>query len=130
MSLFWMLFIGVFFWLLVGHAICDYVFQTDTMAREKNWKSTTPTQAAVPWYYWMSAHCLIQAGMVTVITGSLFLGLAELVLHFIADCLKVAGIGNIHTDQFFHIACKVLWAYFAAEGGSANVPDLSGTTSG
>jgi hypothetical protein len=130
MSLFAMLFIGLLFWLLVGHAIVDFVFQTDTMAREKNWKSDTPLQAAVPWYYWMSAHCMIQAGMVTMITGSLFLGLAELVLHFIADCLKLAGIGNIHTDQFFHVVCKILWAFLAAQGGLVDVSDYSGTTGG
>lgn len=128
MSPFLILFIGVLYWLLIGHVLTDFVFQTDMMAKEKNWKSDTPMQAAVPWYYWMTSHCMIQAGMVTMITGSLLLGLAEFVLHFTADCLKVAGIGNVHTDQFFHVACKILWAYFAAEGGLIYVPNNGGTT--
>lgn len=125
MSLFILIFIGMFFWLLFGHFLMDFIFQNDTMAIAKSWNFVHP---GAPWYYWMTAHCFMHAGAVTMITGSLFLGIGELVLHFAADCLKCAKIGNIHTDQLFHIACKVLWAYLATQGGLADV--RSNITSG
>lgn len=128
MTPFTMIFFGALFWLLFGHAIADFALQSDAMVKSKNFCNPIDTDKVHPgqkpqvcWYYWMASHCMIHAGMVTMITGSIFLGVAEFVLHFIGDCLRCAGVGNIHTDQFFHVACKILWAFFAADGGLVDV---------
>lgn len=97
----------VMFWLLFGHCLSDYALQTDFIARGKNPFSPTPGQ---PWYYIMLAHCFIHGGMVSFFTGSVLLGLAELVTHFAIDCLKCARRINIHVDQLGHVLCKLLWA--------------------
>lgn len=102
------LFLELFGWLLVGHALADYPLQTDFMAKGKNWKTPVP---GVPWYYIMAAHCLVHAGCVALITHSAILACAEFVLHFFLDCAKCDGVTNIHLDQAGHIVCKLGWAY-------------------
>ena len=99
------------FWLVIGHAFCDYTFQTDAMAKGKNRhnKMKAPTgQKYIPcWPYWLSAHALIHAGAVAFITGSVIIGMIEFVVHWVTDFLKCDKHFNVHTDQFIHIACKV-----------------------
>lgn len=101
-------------WLVVGHALCDFTLQTDAMAKGKNRhvKSVPPPNVKlVPcWPYWLSAHALIHGGCVALVTGSVTLGIAELVLHWSADFLKCEGITNVHADQAIHLGCKVLWS--------------------
>jgi len=121
------LFCIAFFWLLVGHAVSEFALQSDAMAKGKNFNSEP---GPVPWYYWMASHSLIHAGAVTLITGSIFLGIMELVLHFAADCAKCAGYTSIHVDQFFHVICKLCWAYLAAQDGVAYVSNERGSTGG
>lgn len=104
-----------FWWLVVGHAVADYPLQSDAMATEKDWHSTTPLQSAVPWVYWLTAHSFIHGGAVALITGSIWLGLAETVLHWLIDLAKCAGWTNIHLDQGLHIACKAVWAVVASQ---------------
>ena len=66
-----------FWWMLVGHALADYPLQSEAMAREKDRHSTTPLQASVPWFYWLTAHALLHGGAVGLVTQSIWLGLAE-----------------------------------------------------
>lgn len=99
-------FVTYFFYLMFGHALADYALQTDFIARGKNWNTPIP---GVPWYYIMAAHSLIHAGLVATITGSVTLGLVEFALHFGIDCLKCAGLINIHADQGAHVACKAAY---------------------
>lgn len=47
------------FWLLVGHAVCDFPLQGDVVAREKSPKSTSELQKHVPWYYWLMPSALV-----------------------------------------------------------------------
>lgn len=102
------------FWLLVmGHFVADYILQSDTLAKEKNFKSDSPIQKIVPWYYWMVAHVAGHVFFVTYLTGSIGLGVAEFVLHIVADYEKCAGKTTLHQDQAFHIFCKFLWAAIA-----------------
>lgn len=96
-----------FFFLLFAHALADYSLQTDFIATGKNRHTPNPH---VPWYYIMVAHCMLHAGFVTMFTGSLWLGVAEFLLHFLLDVLKCEGKTNIHVDQGGHVACKLLWA--------------------
>jgi hypothetical protein len=110
------MFWSVLWMLLVGHAVADYPLQSDSMAIGKN-KRLNLAYREVPWYYWMASHALVHGGAVTIMTGSVYLGFAECLLHFVIDVLKCEKITTIHIDQFLHVACKVVWAgvvtYFA-----------------
>ncbi len=99
----------LFWWMVVAHFALDYPLQGDTTAREKNRHSTTALQGFVPWYYWMAAHALMQGGAVACITGSVPLGVAETVAHFLIDFGKCDNWYSIHVDQALHMACKVVW---------------------
>lgn len=98
---------ALFFALLIGHAIADYPLQGDFLAKAKN--PANPIDG-IPWWIAMSMHCLIHAGAVWFITGNIFLGLAELGLHFLIDWLKCEYFIEFGLDQFLHISCKVMWA--------------------
>lgn len=94
------------FFLLVGHALCDYPLQGDFLARGKNHRAPIP---GVPWWQCLLAHALIQGGMVTVVTGSLWLGLAEFILHGVIDYGKSEGWYSYNVDQLLHVLSKALW---------------------
>ncbi len=103
-------------WLICGHALADFTFQTPAMASGKNWNTPIDLSKIPPgqkintvWPYWMTSHCLIHGGMVALITGSVWLGFAEFVVHFAIDCMKCANVTNIHADQAFHVLFKMLW---------------------
>lgn len=95
------------FWLLVGHALGDYPIQGDFLAQGKN-RNTAIGKNVWPWC--LSAHCFIHAGFVAFITGSIWLGVAEGICHAITDWLKCENKISFNTDQFIHIACKIVWA--------------------
>lgn len=97
--------------LIVGHAIADYPLQGDFLARAKNRTAPIP---GFPWWQAMTAHAVIHAGMVGVITGSIGLGLAEGAIHWLTDDLKCRGKIGLNTDQAIHIVCKVAWAAIAS----------------
>ena len=92
--------------LIAGHAVADYPLQGDFLSRAKNHKA--PIQG-VPWYQALLAHAAIQAGMVGIITGSMWLGLAEFMAHVLIDYAKCDGRISFNQDQALHVACKVVW---------------------
>lgn len=121
------------FWLLVVHCLADYALQGDFMAKAKNHTASIP---GVPWMQALGAHALIHGGFVAAVTGSVVLGLAEVVCHAVIDYGKSAGwyefggrwIPNgphsvyrrrcdtqcvarkaYHIDQLLHVTCKVVW---------------------
>jgi hypothetical protein len=94
------------FWLLVGHAIADYPLQGDFLARGKNQTAPFP---GIPWYQCLFWHSLMHGGMVTLITGSIFLGLFETIAHASIDYAKCAGKLSFNQDQFLHVICKIIW---------------------
>lgn len=96
--------------LIAGHALCDYPLQGDFLARAKNRTAPIP---GVPWWQALTAHAVIQGGMVGLVTGSIGLGLAEIPIHWWTDDLKCRGRISFNTDQAIHIACKVAWAFIA-----------------
>jgi len=93
--------------LCAGHALCDYPLQGDFLAKGKNHKAPIP---GVPWYQCLLAHALIHAGMVLLITHSVWLALAELVIHTATDYAKCDGRITFNQDQAIHYFCKILWA--------------------
>ena len=101
------------FWLFVSHAICDFTFQTESMARGKNrHRKTEPPPGATyqpSWGYWLTAHALIHGGGVALATGRIDLGIAESVCHWLIDFCKCENFYGIHTDQFLHCFCKIIW---------------------
>jgi len=92
--------------LIVGHFIADYPLQGDFLSKAKNKKNTIP---GIPWWQAMIAHCVIHGGFVGIITGSVLLGIAETVLHFIIDYEKCDGQISYNEDQWMHILCKLAW---------------------
>ncbi len=104
---------ALLFALLIGHALADFPLQGDFLSKGKNRNGTPPQLAdgkANPkdlWVYLMSAHCLIHAGFVWIISGYLVFALAEFVLHWAIDALKCEGRTSFATDQWLHILTKV-----------------------
>ena len=117
----WLSALVLLFAFLIGHALADFPLQGDFLSRGKNRNSPPPALAdgrggtpANLWVYLMSAHCLIHAGFVWVITGYAVLALAEFVLHWIIDVAKCEGHTTFATDQWLHVATKgayvaILW---------------------
>jgi hypothetical protein len=73
----------IFFYLLIGHAVADYALQPPNIARGKN-RNIGPGPEYDPeahgpvqpiWVLVMTAHALIHAGAIAIITGSLPLAL-------------------------------------------------------
>jgi hypothetical protein len=92
--------------LIASHALADYPLQGDFLARAKN--HTAPI-SGVPWYQALAAHSAIHAGFVGLITGSVWLALAEFMAHTATDYAKCSGKISYNTDQAIHIACKCVW---------------------
>jgi hypothetical protein len=101
------------FWMIVGHALADYPLQGDFLATAKN--RNTPV-GKVFWPHALTAHSMIHAGAVAIVTGSVLLGLFEAVAHAITDWLKCEGKIGLETDQLIHVTCKILWAALVATG--------------
>lgn len=103
------------FALVIGHAVADFPLQGDFLSRGKNRHTEPPKLAdgksspADLWVYLMTAHCLIHAGFVWLITGSALLALAELVLHWAIDALKCEGKTSFAMDQWLHVVCKAVY---------------------
>lgn len=92
--------------LLAGHAVADYPLQGDFLATAKD--RNTPL-GAMFWPHALTAHALIHAGFVAVLTGSAWLAAGEFIAHWITDWLKCEKVIGLNADQAVHVACKVLW---------------------
>jgi len=99
----------LFLALMVGHAIADYPLQGDFLARAKNHRAPV---AGVPWYQALTAHSLIHAGVVWLITGNIFCAFAEFFMHSFIDWMKCEGEIGFNTDQAMHAFCKATYAAF------------------
>ncbi len=100
------------FLLLAAHALADYPLQGDFLAKGKN--RHTPIVPGIKfWPHCLTAHALIHGGFVYLITGSLMLGIAETVAHWIIDFGKCENWYGINTDQGLHVGCKIAWVALA-----------------
>lgn len=102
--------IWMLFFLIVGHFLADYPLQGDFLATAKNRNTEL---GKIFWRHALTAHAMIHAGFVAIITGSIFLGLAEALIHGYTDFLKCEGRISLNQDQAVHIGCKVLWVIVA-----------------
>lgn len=110
-----MLFFENVFMLVFGHALADFVLQPEAMGygKNRNDKIHDNDQSLFPvWYYWLTAHALVHGGIVYMITGNIWLGVLETVLHWITDFAKNEGWIGMHQDQGIHISCKIAYAFF------------------
>lgn len=102
----------VFAALAIGHAIADYPLQGEYLARTKSptGRDASLGEGAHDWIISLNAHCMIHAGVVWLITGSIFYALLEWILHWIIDYLKVRKITSLLIDQVLHFSCKLVYA--------------------
>lgn len=105
----------LFFALVIGHAVCDFPLQGQFLAAGKNRHIKMPDPEGEPfpgnlWAYCLTAHSLVHAGMVWLVTGSALFGLIEFVCHWAIDYGKCEKWTNFTGDQALHILCKVGFA--------------------
>ena len=113
-------FLGILFWLLVVHAICDFPLQTEWMVKSKAPSARQPRSSSsnpgLIWVHVLSSHAMIHAGGVALVTGSIMLGMAEFIAHWLTDFGKGKQLYGFHTDQLIHVACKFAWALCLING--------------
>ena len=90
--------------LVVVHALADFPLQGSYLALKK---VRSQADNFSEYIVALSAHSVIHAGAVWLVTGSLVLGMIELVLHAIIDSAKGNGKFGLLTDQTLHLACKL-----------------------
>ncbi len=102
------------FLLLCAHALADFPLQGEFIAKAKN--RHTPAfnvpagqRPMKVWLHALTAHSLIHGGFVYLITGSVAIGVAEVIAHWLIDFGKCENWYGIHADQGLHIACKFAW---------------------
>lgn len=103
------------FKLIIVHALCDFPLQGPAIAEGKN-RNRPPfgvpsgQKPCAVWIHYLTAHGLIHAGGVWLVTGNVWFALAELVLHWAIDFAKCENWTNPHQDQALHITCKIAYA--------------------
>lgn len=116
----WLAAVQVFLALAVGHAIADFPLQGEFLATCKNRhvlaKLGDPQRPPSIWITCMLVHCVTHAGAVWLITGSFFLGVVELVVHFLIDVAKCEGYTNFNVDQILHMVCKASYVIIGYAG--------------
>ena len=103
------------FQLLVVHVVLDFMLQPDIMAQAKcrHSKHHERGNRDFPaWYYWLGAHSTAHGGGVYLITGSVGLGMLEILLHGVIDYLKCERVTTLAQDQALHVACKIGYVAF------------------
>jgi hypothetical protein len=90
--------------LLAAHWVADYPLQGDFLATAK---FKGPLRE-----YHLVAHAGIHAGAVALVTGSVWLGLIEWLLHTAIDEAKVRGKTSFAVDQTLHILCKAAYVAY------------------
>lgn len=116
----WIAALQALFALCIGHAIADFPLQGEYLATGKNRRFLIrlqdPSRPVHIWFACMSAHCLIHAGFVWLITGSSLLGFVEFVIHWLIDTVKCEGKTTFNQDQALHIICKIAYVSAAMAG--------------
>ncbi len=101
------------FALVIVHALADFPLQGEFLSKYKNRHCPPdPECGALPpslWIYCLTAHALIHAGFLWIVTGSAFLAAAEVVIHWVTDFAKCEKWTNFHTDQFLHFFIRIVY---------------------
>lgn len=104
----------ILFFLLVGHALCDFPLQGPYLSVAKD--PASPEGQNGVWKWALFSHSMIHAGSVAFFTHSLILGCLEGIAHAIIDYLKCRKHISFSQDQILHLSLKVVWAACAAYG--------------
>jgi|SRR5690606_16699579 len=91
--------------LLGAHWLCDYPLQGQFLSDAK---VKGPLR-----FYHLVAHAGIHGAAVALVTGNVWLGLAEWLAHTVIDEAKVRGRTTFAQDQAAHIICKIAWLAIA-----------------
>lgn len=105
--------LALFFAFAIAHALADFPLQGDYLARTKQ-RSQAATMSE--WLISLTAHSLIHAGGVWMVSGSVILAVTEFVLHWLIDLGKGEGLYGYVTDQTLHLCCKVAFVIVMAKG--------------
>lgn len=95
----------VFWWMLVGHALCDGPLQTGPLASMKSSPDLSKSLVG------LIGHGLIHGGAVALATGRVEFGVLEAAAHIIIDGLKRLGCYGMKLDQALHLLCKAAWLF-------------------
>ncbi|MES2661045.1 MAG: DUF3307 domain-containing protein [Verrucomicrobiota bacterium] len=98
---------------LVMHALADFPLQGDYIAKQKARRQADSNSV---WIIALTAHCIIHAGGVWLVSGSLALGCVEFVLHAMIDIGKGEEKFGLVADQTMHVACKLAYVLLFALG--------------
>jgi hypothetical protein len=101
---------------VVMHALGDFPLQGDYIAKQK---SRRHADSFSVWIVALSAHSVIHAGGVWLVSGSLAFGVAELFAHGVIDVAKGEGKFGLIPDQLLHLSCKVVYAVMLVYGWGA-----------
>jgi hypothetical protein len=104
-----MTFFELFLLLVMGHFLADFALQSGRMAREK----CPGPNHSLPWFYWLIAHGAIHGLIVALLSGVVWLGLAEWILHMFIDWGKCRNWYHLPVDQGLHLFSKAIWALAA-----------------
>lgn len=88
------------------HALADFPLQGEYLARMK---VRDQANSRPEWIISLTAHSLVQAGGVWIVSGSAVLGATELCLHWLIDLGKGEGKFGYLTDQCLHLTCKLAY---------------------
>jgi len=99
--------------LVVVHVLADFPLQGDYLARQKVRKTSAGWSE---WLVALTAHSVVHAGGVWLVSGSLALGLLELVLHGLIDLAKGEGKFGLLADQLLHLSCKLVYVIAFSAG--------------
>jgi hypothetical protein len=94
--------------MLFLHTLGDFALQSEAMARGKEKGGETKKNEMR--FYWLSAHALIQGGLIFLVFGNPYLFIIEVITHFFIDLAKTHNRTNIHQDQGTHIALRFSYA--------------------
>ena len=102
------------FELLLAHAITDFALQPIDMGIGKN-RHKKPkhvplgVRAKTVWFYYLTAHALVNGAGVYLVIGSRAFGIIETIVHWLLDFCKCEGWINPHRDQLFHVMSKIIY---------------------
>lgn len=96
--------VALVFLLTSWHFIADYPLQSDFIAAGKNRHTEIGKQF---WVWVLPAHSFIHGFGVMLITGNVWLGIMESVVHFIVDLMKCDNRITLHQDQCLHLFSKL-----------------------
>lgn len=101
---------------VVIHALADFPLQGDYLSRQK---SRRRADSRSDWIVALIAHCVIQAGGVWLVSGSLAFAAAELILHSFIDLGKGEEKYGIVADQILHLIVKLAYVVLLTKGWGA-----------